>query len=42
VDADRDGLLSDAEFADAGRQDFGCADGDGTVTVWEFYATTRL
>ena len=44
VDADRDGVLSQPEFADAGRQDFACADrdGDGTVTLWEFYAATRL
>jgi hypothetical protein len=44
VDANRDGVLSQPEFADAGRQDFGCADsdGDGKVTVWEFYAATRL
>jgi Ca2+-binding EF-hand superfamily protein len=44
VDADRDGVLSQPEFADAGRQDFSCADrdGDGTVTLWEFYAATRL
>jgi hypothetical protein len=44
VDADRDGVLSQPEFADAGRHDFGCADGDGdgTVTVWEFYAATRI
>jgi hypothetical protein len=44
VDANRDGVLRRPEFADAGRQDFGCADsdGDGKVTVWEFYAATRL
>ncbi len=44
VDADRDGVLSQPEFANAGAQDFGCADGDsdGKVTVWEFYAATRL
>jgi hypothetical protein len=44
ADADRDGVLSEQEFADAGRQDFGSADGngDGTVTIWEFYAATRL
>ena len=41
---DRDGVLSEQEFADAGRQDFGSADGngDGKVTIWEFYAATRL
>jgi Ca2+-binding EF-hand superfamily protein len=44
ADANRDGVLSQPEFADAGRQDFSCADrdGDGTVTLWEFYAATRL
>ena len=44
VDADRDGVLSEQEFTDAGRQDFGSADGngDGKVTIWEFYAATRL
>jgi Ca2+-binding EF-hand superfamily protein len=44
VDANRDGVLSQPEFADAGTQDFGCADSDGDakVTVWEFYAATRL
>jgi Ca2+-binding EF-hand superfamily protein len=44
VDADRDGVLSQQEFTAAGTQDFGSADGDGngTVTVWEFYAATRL
>jgi hypothetical protein len=44
ADANRDGVLSQPEFADAGRQDFGCADsnGDGKVTVREFYAATRL
>jgi hypothetical protein len=44
VDADRDGVLSQPEFADAGRHDFESADGDGdgNVSVWEFYAATRL
>jgi len=44
VDADRDGRLSPQEFADAGRQDFLRSDAnrDGSVSIWEFYAATRL
>lgn len=44
VDTDRDGLLSRQEFADAGRQDFlgSDANGDGEVSIWEFYGGTRL
>lgn len=44
VDTDRDGLLSRQEFADAGRQDFLASDanGDGKVSIWEFYGGTRL
>ena len=44
VDGDRDSVLIEQEFTDAGRQDFGSADGngDGKVTIWEFYAATRL
>jgi hypothetical protein len=44
VDADRDGRLSPQEFADAGRQDFLRSDAnrDGSVSIWEFYAGTRL
>lgn len=44
VDIDRDGLLSKQEFIDAGRQDFlgSDANGDGKVSIWEFYGGTRL
>jgi hypothetical protein len=44
VDVNRDGGLSEQEFTDTGRAEFGSADGDGNgkVTVWEFYAATRL
>ena len=44
VDIDRDGLLSQQEFADAGRRDFlgSDANGDGKVSIWEFYGGTRL
>jgi hypothetical protein len=44
VDADRDGLLSQQEFLDAGRRDFLGSDAnlDGTVSIREFYAATRL
>jgi hypothetical protein len=44
VDTDRDGVLSQHEFMAAGIQDFegSDADGDGNVTIWEFYAATRL
>ena len=44
VDVDRDGLLTQQEFVGAGRQDFlgSDADGDGQVSIWEFYGATRL
>jgi Ca2+-binding EF-hand superfamily protein len=44
VDTDDDGALSRQEFMDAGTQDFNGsdADGDGKVTIWEFYGATRL
>jgi Ca2+-binding EF-hand superfamily protein len=44
ADADRDGALRQQEFMDAGIRDFSGsdADADGKVTVWEFYAATRL
>ena len=44
TDRDRDGLLSQQEFLDAGRQHFlaSDADGDGKVSIWEFYGGTRL
>jgi hypothetical protein len=44
ADGDRDGLLSQQEFMDAGRRDFlrSDADGDGRVSIWEFYGATRL
>ena len=44
VDADRDGLLSQREFMHAGRRDFLRSDAnrDGSVSIWEFYAATRL
>ena len=44
VDADHDGLLSQREFMHAGRRDFlrGDANRDGSVSIWEFYAATRL
>jgi hypothetical protein len=44
VDTDEDGVLSQHEFMGAGAQDFSGsdADGDGKVTIWEFYAATRL
>ena len=44
VDADRDGLLSEREFMHAGRRDFLRSDAnrDGSVSIWEFYAATRL
>jgi Ca2+-binding EF-hand superfamily protein len=44
ADANRDGALSQQEFIDAGIRDFSGsdADADGKVTVWEFYAATRL
>jgi Ca2+-binding EF-hand superfamily protein len=44
VDVNRDGVLSVQEFTVAGSEDFGSADRDrdGKVTVWEFYAATRL
>lgn len=44
VDTDRDGALSKHEFMAAGARDFerSDADGDGTVTIWEFYGGTSL
>jgi Ca2+-binding EF-hand superfamily protein len=44
VDVDRDSLLSQQEFMDAGRRDFLGSDAnrDGSVSIWEFYAATRL
>ena len=44
VDRNRDGVLSREEFIDAGRRDFGGSDGDGDgkITIWEFYGATRL
>jgi hypothetical protein len=44
VDANRDGVLSEQEFMAAGSREFGGSDrdGDGTVTIWEFYGAARL
>jgi EF-hand domain pair/EF hand len=44
VDSNHDGALSLQEFIEAGTRDFrnSDADGDGTVTIWEFYGATRL
>ena len=44
VDSNGDGALSQQEFLDAGIHDFrgSDTDGDGKVTIWEFYAATRL
>jgi Ca2+-binding EF-hand superfamily protein len=44
VDRDHDGALSLQEFIEAGRQDFenSDVDGNGKVTIWEFYGATRL
>ena len=44
VDTDRDGALSKHEFMEAGARDFerSDADGDGKVTIWEFYGGTSL
>jgi Ca2+-binding EF-hand superfamily protein len=44
VDGDRDGMLSRQEFMDASRRDFVGSDAnrDGNVSIWEFYAATRL
>jgi Ca2+-binding EF-hand superfamily protein len=44
VDNNHDGALSLQEFMAAGTQDFGNsdADGDGKVTIWEFYGAARL
>jgi Ca2+-binding EF-hand superfamily protein len=44
VDGDHDGLLSQQEFTAAGRRDFlrSDANGNGSVSIWEFYGATRL
>jgi hypothetical protein len=44
VDSDWDGVLSKREFMKAGARDFdrSDADGDGKVTIWEFYRGTSL
>jgi Ca2+-binding EF-hand superfamily protein len=44
VDSNQDGALSLQEFLAAGTQDFrkSDADGDGKITIWEFYGATRL
>ena len=44
VDADQDGTLSKREFMAAGAADFDRSDanGDGKVTIWEFYGATGL
>jgi Ca2+-binding EF-hand superfamily protein len=44
VDSNQDGALSLQEFLAAGTRDFrkSDADGDGKVTIWEFYGATRL
>ena len=44
VDSNHDGALSLQEFMAAGTQDFrqSDADGDGKVTIWEFYGAPRL
>jgi Ca2+-binding EF-hand superfamily protein len=44
VDRDRDGALSKEEFTEAGAADFAAsdADGDGRVTIREFYGGKRL
>ena len=44
VDVNRDGRAQRAGIHGHGREEFGSADGDGNgkVTVWEFYAATRL
>jgi Ca2+-binding EF-hand superfamily protein len=44
ADVDRDRRLSQQEFVAAGRQDFlgSDANGDGEVSIWEFYGATRL
>jgi Ca2+-binding EF-hand superfamily protein len=44
VDTDGDGLLTAQEFMNAGRRDFlgSDANGDGKVSIFEFYGATRL
>jgi hypothetical protein len=44
VDSNQDGALSRQEFMAAGRREFGGSDGDGDgkITIWEFYSATRL
>ena len=44
IDTDHDGALSQREFMDGGLREFSGSDvdADGKVTVWEFYAATRL
>lgn len=44
VDSDQDGALTQQEFMKAGARDFSGSDGDGDgkVTIWEFYGATRL
>lgn len=44
VDSDRDGVLSKREFMQAGARDFERSDidGNGKVTIWEFYRGTSL
>jgi Ca2+-binding EF-hand superfamily protein len=44
ADTNADGVLSQQEFMDTGARDFSSSDGDGDgkVTIWEFYAATRL
>jgi Ca2+-binding EF-hand superfamily protein len=44
VDVNQDGRLSRQEFMAAGTRDFSGSDGDGdgNVTIWEFYGAARL
>jgi hypothetical protein len=44
VDTNHDGALSLHEFMETGTQDFRNSDanGDGKVTIWEFYGAARL
>jgi EF hand len=44
VDANHDGMLSRQEFMAAGSRDFSGSDGDGDgkVSIWEFYGAARL